>query len=188
MRMIPNILTSARLILVPIIVCCISTQWWGCALALFGCAACTDYADGFIARKWNAHTKFGACLDPVADKTLMGSLFYTGALVHPPLVPFWFALVVIIKETALLLGTLWLLRTQMLRAGTFVSPTPLALGKITMLAQVIGAALLLSSRVYNCGPNMHIFVVPILTALIISSFIAYAYVAQTMWRSSCTAQ
>jgi len=68
---IPNLLTLFRLVLIPFIL--VAYYWpsesrflW--ASGLFALAAATDWLDGFLARKLNQTTPFGAFLDPVADK------------------------------------------------------------------------------------------------------------------------
>jgi len=68
---IPNLLTLFRLVLIPFIL--LAYYWpsesryiW--ASGLFMLAAATDWLDGFLARKLNQSTAFGAFLDPVADK------------------------------------------------------------------------------------------------------------------------
>ncbi|WP_181964622.1 CDP-alcohol phosphatidyltransferase family protein, partial [Klebsiella pneumoniae] len=49
-----------------------SDSWSPFAAALIFCvAAVTDWFDGFLARRWNQSTRFGAFLDPVADKVLV---------------------------------------------------------------------------------------------------------------------
>jgi len=68
---IPNILTLIRVVLIPFIVLIFLTfgEWAGFwAGVLFGVASFTDWADGYLARKWNQGSDFGAFLDPVADK------------------------------------------------------------------------------------------------------------------------
>lgn len=73
---IPNILTYLRLVTVPLLVlfflinsehnrliCC----------ALFILASITDWLDGYLARRWQVESSFGAFLDPVADKVLVAA-------------------------------------------------------------------------------------------------------------------
>ena len=74
---IPNILTASRVVLVPII--CIlmyvdNTQTRICSLVLAAIASITDFFDGRLARKYNACSPFGRCMDPIADKTLVMAL------------------------------------------------------------------------------------------------------------------
>lgn len=75
---IPNFLTLVRIISIPII---ISTFYFDdivfahrLGAGLFVFAAITDYLDGFLARKFNLHSRLGIMLDPIADKLLVGSI------------------------------------------------------------------------------------------------------------------
>lgn len=72
--LIPNMLTIARLAIVPFIVACLlmetsAARWM--AFALFVIAAATDYIDGYLARKWAQSSALGIMLDPIADKLLV---------------------------------------------------------------------------------------------------------------------
>lgn len=71
---IPNILTSIRIIMIPILVICYYLPWEGryvtCA-AIFALAGITDWLDGYLARKLNQTSAFGAFFDPVADKIMV---------------------------------------------------------------------------------------------------------------------
>ena len=71
---IPTLLTLFRVILIPffVLVFYLPVTWSPFAAALIFCvAAVTDWFDGFLARRWNQSTRFGAFLDPVADKVLV---------------------------------------------------------------------------------------------------------------------
>ncbi len=72
---IPNILTVLRLLAAPgvaVMFLYFHRPWadWF-ALALFVGAAITDYFDGYLARLWKQESKFGAMLDPIADKAMV---------------------------------------------------------------------------------------------------------------------
>ncbi|TRD22758.1 CDP-diacylglycerol--glycerol-3-phosphate 3-phosphatidyltransferase [Palleronia caenipelagi] len=72
---LPNILTVIRLIAAPAVALVFvifdrpAADWLG--FALFVGASVTDWFDGYIARAWNLESRFGAMLDPIADKAMV---------------------------------------------------------------------------------------------------------------------
>ena len=71
---LPNILTLARILLIPVFVLVYfipGQNTYLIAAMLFGLAALTDWLDGYLARRLNQTTPFGAFLDPVADKLIV---------------------------------------------------------------------------------------------------------------------
>lgn len=74
MMNIPNILTLFRMVLIPVLVVVFYLPWqYGhiAAAVLFALASITDWLDGWLARKLEQSTPFGAFLDPVADKLMV---------------------------------------------------------------------------------------------------------------------
>ena len=71
---LPNVLTLIRILLVPVFVLCYFLPvpaWNVWAAVIFVAAAVTDWADGFLARRWNQVSTFGKLWDPAADKLLV---------------------------------------------------------------------------------------------------------------------
>ncbi len=71
---LPNILTSLRVIAVPVVIGTVIIGNLPLALGLSIGASVTDFFDGFLARKWHAHSEYGRKLDTMADKGLAGTL------------------------------------------------------------------------------------------------------------------
>jgi CDP-diacylglycerol--glycerol-3-phosphate 3-phosphatidyltransferase len=75
LRWIPNALTIARLVALPVLlVVLIRAEGPTSPLAagIFGAVAFTDFVDGKLARRWDAETRFGRIADPLADRLLVG--------------------------------------------------------------------------------------------------------------------
>lgn len=73
---LPNILTYARIVAIPLVVACVIAQddrlrW--IALGLYIAAAITDFFDGYLARAWGQQSAIGRMLDPIADKLLVAA-------------------------------------------------------------------------------------------------------------------
>jgi CDP-diacylglycerol--glycerol-3-phosphate 3-phosphatidyltransferase len=98
---LPNALTLARILLVPVLIVALSVETPGgsaVAAAVFALAALTDGLDGYIARSRQAVTTFGKVMDPVADKLLVAAALI--ALVSLDRVAPWVAMVIIAREFA----------------------------------------------------------------------------------------
>ncbi len=98
---LPNKLTVVRMALVPFFVAALllsmtndSLKW--VALALFVIASLTDFADGYIARKYNLITNFGKFMDPLADKilTISGMI----CLIELGRIPSWIVVIIVARE------------------------------------------------------------------------------------------
>nr|MDD6335697.1 CDP-alcohol phosphatidyltransferase family protein [bacterium] len=99
---IPNILTTLRLLLVPVFAWCYFHVHPLVGLLIYALACLTDVCDGYIARKYNQISRFGQYADPVADKlmvvTVLACLTLSGAI-H------WiFVLIIAVKEMLMILG------------------------------------------------------------------------------------
>ena len=83
-----NFATLSRIALIPIVIACYHSGLENShliAAVLFGIASLTDWLDGFLARKLNQTSDFGAFLDPVADKILVAVMLIMLVAVYPQL-------------------------------------------------------------------------------------------------------
>jgi CDP-diacylglycerol--glycerol-3-phosphate 3-phosphatidyltransferase len=103
MRHLPNALTILRMLVVPVSLWLLLgngfwTHFW--ALVLFVLAALSDYVDGRLARTWQADSRLGRFLDPLADKLLVLGTFTALAVILPHQVPWWAVLLVALRDVA----------------------------------------------------------------------------------------
>jgi cardiolipin synthase len=99
---LPNLLTYARIAMVPAVVACFyfdgdAARWW--ALAIFVLAGITDFFDGYLARAWAQQSNLGRMLDPIADKLLVAAVLL--ALTRAGTIAgfsLWAALVILCRE------------------------------------------------------------------------------------------
>jgi CDP-diacylglycerol--glycerol-3-phosphate 3-phosphatidyltransferase len=106
----PTIMTWTRIVAIPLIIgvyyldsLTIETQNL-IATVLFVLFAFTDWLDGFLARKLNQTSAFGAFLDPVADKALLVSMYVTLAAVG--VLPDWLAILVVFRDLLIVGGVI----------------------------------------------------------------------------------
>ncbi len=99
---IPNFLTLARIAACPILVLLLHNGNYAMALVLFVAAGITDGLDGYIAKRFDCTSNFGAVLDPVADKLLIGSAYIMLAVLGD--LPFWLLIVVMFRDLVIVVG------------------------------------------------------------------------------------
>jgi cardiolipin synthase len=102
LRHVPNAITVARALLIPVIVWALLRHEYDLAFAIFVFCAVGDAADGFLARRYDLHTRFGAIADPLADKLTMIVVLLLLA-VHGWL-PWWFVLLAIGRDLVIVAG------------------------------------------------------------------------------------
>jgi cardiolipin synthase (CMP-forming) len=138
---IPTIMTWARIVAIPLI---IGVYYLGLdlqtknliATVLFVVFALTDWLDGYLARKLNQSSAFGAFLDPVADKILVCASLLI--LVHLTRVDVFVALIIIGREIAISA-----LREWMAQIGASKSVAVHMIGKLKTVAQMVAIPFLL---------------------------------------------
>jgi CDP-diacylglycerol--glycerol-3-phosphate 3-phosphatidyltransferase len=101
---IPNALTLARLLLIPVFVALVLTadggHSWPAAI-VFGAAGATDQVDGWLARRWRVESAFGKVADPLADRLMIDAAVVL--LWHAGRLP-WVALAIPARDVALVAG------------------------------------------------------------------------------------
>lgn len=139
---IPNLLTYARILVVPLVVLCFdleergkstdAARWW--ALGLFVFASVTDFFDGYLARIWQQTSSLGKMLDPIADKLLVAACLLL--LAADGAIAGWsiWAAVVILSREILVSG----LREYLAQLKVAVPVTQLAKWKTTLQMIALG--------------------------------------------------
>ncbi len=136
-RIIPNLLTLSRLIFCPaVIVLCLQGKHLP-AIGLFVLAAATDYLDGYLARRLNARTGFGALFDPICDKATTIAFF--SLLMAWGSCPQWFLALFI--AIALLQGLAFFALKGPRHQGISFEPLPLAKWSTALQLTWIGIVL-----------------------------------------------
>ncbi len=135
---IPNLITLARIVLVPVVVWAILAGEMGLAFILFLAAGVSDAIDGFLAKRFGMTTVLGAYLDPLADKALLVSIYVTLGINNE--LPLWLVILVVSRDIMIVGGVLlsWLL-------GNPMKMKPLIVSKLNTLAQIVLASVVLGA-------------------------------------------
>lgn len=170
-QIIPNALTIARIILVPVFIALMIMQHMRgsvslliVSLVVFCIASYTDHLDGKLARRWQVVSDFGKLVDPIADKALMISAFVLLSLFQN--LWWWFTAVVILREVAVTL-----LRMYLLRSGV-VLPASKG-GKIKTSLQILMVFLwMLAGICYPFNTQVGVVIMYLAIAVLIAAFVA----------------
>ena len=185
---VPNLLTWLRIILIPLFVGIFyfEKSWVSgpnqnlVATIIFTAAAVTDWLDGWLARKLNQTSAFGAFLDPVADKLMVAAALIT--LVQLERVDAIIALIIIGREI-----TISALREWMANMGAARSVAVSFLGKIKTASQMLAIPLLLYHDPLGAFDPQQVgtWLIVIAALLTLASMAYYLKVAlPQMWRKS----
>ncbi len=167
---IPNTLTFARMIIIPVFVVTLLHKKYQYALILFVIAAITDLLDGFLARMTDQKTKLGAFLDPLADKFLMLTSFILFAIYG--WLPNWITITVISRDAIVVLG--WIILIIFTR-NSKVEPS--VIGKLANAFQaILIVCILISLNFEMAGAKIIIqSMILLVAALTVLSGIQYVY-------------
>ncbi|NIK46782.1 CDP-alcohol phosphatidyltransferase family protein [Variibacter gotjawalensis] len=135
---LPNLITLARILSVPVVIWAIASHEMLIAFALFLLAGVSDAVDGFLAKRFNMKTELGAYLDPLADKVLIVSIYV--ALGITEAVPRWIVILVVSRDLMIVGAVIlsWVMNKP-------VPVRPLMVSKMNTVAQILFAGLVLGS-------------------------------------------
>lgn len=135
MATLPNAISTARLLCVPVFAWLIVDGRDAAALVVLLLAGASDYVDGVLARRWDQVTRLGQLLDPAADR-----LYVTAALLGlgwREVLPWWLVAAVVLREVVLTLNVL------VLRHHGLSSLPPHLVGKLATFVLLVALPLLL---------------------------------------------
>jgi cardiolipin synthase len=134
---------------------------------LFLAAGVSDAVDGYLAKRFNMASELGAYLDPLADKTLIVSIYVTLGIAGK--IPLWLVILVVSRDI-MIIGAImlsWLL-------GSPLKVKPLLVSKLNTVAQIVFACVVLASLGFNLRADNLIFaLIPVVAALTLLSVAAY---------------
>ena len=153
--------------MVPVVVWAIIYGELWLAFVLFLAAGVSDAVDGYLAKRFNMASELGAYLDPLADKTLIVSIYVTLGIAGK--IPLWLVILVVSRDI-MIIGAImlsWLL-------GSPLKVKPLLVSKLNTVAQIVFACVVLASLGFNLRADNLIFaLIPVVAALTLLSVAAY---------------
>jgi len=135
---LPNLITIARILLVPVMVWAIASHALGIAFVLFVVAGLSDAVDGFLAKRFGMTSELGAYLDPLADKVLIVSIYVSLGIIEA--IPRWLVILVVSRDLLIVGG---IMLSMIL--GNPMKVRPLMVSKLNTVAQIVFAAVVLAA-------------------------------------------
>lgn len=168
---LPNILTLSRITMIPVfvIIFYLPGEWgYFVSAVIFALAAGTDWLDGYLARRLDQSTPFGAFLDPVADKLMVAVALTVLIEAHASFILTIPATVIIGREIVISA-----LREWMAEIGSRASVAVSYIGKIKTTAQMVSITLLLAFPVGQTWTYAGLTLLYIAAGLTLWSMILY---------------
>ena len=166
---IPNLITLARILSVPIMVWAIASGEMLIAFVLFLAAGLSDAVDGYLAKRFNMTSELGAYLDPLADKAMMVSVYV--ALGISDAIPAWLVILVVSRDIMIVGAVIlsWVMDKP-------VPLKPLLVSKLNTVAQILLACVVLAALAFRLNAQIAVVVlialVAALTLLSVSFYVA----------------
>jgi cardiolipin synthase (CMP-forming) len=139
---LPNLITIARILLVPVVIWAITAREMPIAFLLFLLAGVSDAVDGVLAKRFGMTSELGAHLDPLADKVLIVSIYI--ALGITDAIPRWLVILVVSRDILIIGGVMlaWFLDKPM-------RVRPVLVSKLNTVAQIVFACLVLAELAFR---------------------------------------
>lgn len=144
-KQLPNLLTTFRLILAVPICLLILAENYPAVLGIAFIAGSSDAIDGYLARKLNAVSNYGAIVDPLADKALLLSVYI--ALTVVEIVPCWVTAILVSRDVLIVTGVF----VYRCLFGCY-KIRPSLWGKICTAVQIVFALMQLTQQVFPVLP------------------------------------
>jgi cardiolipin synthase (CMP-forming) len=170
---LPNLITIARILLVPVVVWAITQRQMQIAFLLFVAAGASDAVDGFIAKRFHMASELGAHLDPLADKALIVSI-YVSLGITKDISP-WLVILVVSRDILIIGGVMlaWFLDRPM-------TVKPLLVSKLNTAAQIVFACLVLASLAFGFDANL--FQAVLMWTVAALTLISVGFYVREWWR------
>jgi cardiolipin synthase len=139
---LPNLITLARILLVPVMVWAIASDQMTVAFALFLIAGISDGVDGFLAKRFGMATAVGAYLDPLADKVLIVSIYVSLGVIEA--IPRWLVILVVSRDLLIVGGIMlsWVL-------GDPITIKPATVSRLNTVAQIVLGGVVIAARAFQ---------------------------------------
>jgi len=144
---LPNLISLARLLLVPAEIWLILVGRYGLAFWILVGAGISDALDGFIAKRFDRRTRLGALLDPFADKAMLVSVYITLGVIQQ--LEAWLVILVVVRDV-LIVGGFLLIHAFVVSKHY----DPLYISKINTGAQIILIGFVLARLGLDAGPGL----------------------------------
>jgi cardiolipin synthase len=171
MLTVPNVITLARLALLPLIVYSILVGRYDTAFYIFVAAAVGDLLDGLIARLFDQVSALGAVLDPVADKLTMIAVAI--ALASEGLLPLWLVMAILVRDIVILGGAI---AYQFLIGPLEMAPTRLSKANTAVEFAVVALVMAQAANILGIPPALLQALFWAVLATVVASGVQYVWV------------
>lgn len=177
MRHLPNLLTLLRIALTVPIVMLLLAQEYGAALGLMFVAGLSDALDGLLARRFGWVSRFGAVVDPLADKLLLVTSYLCLAITE--LVPTWLTALVLARDAVILGGAA---AFRLLSGSLPIQPS--LLGKLSTALQIsLVLAALIEATLWPGSAWVEGRLVPLVALVTVASGLHYVWRWTALYRT-----